>query len=169
MCRVSTDGLSIPGGLVRRVNEHGFGPTAAKSRQSPRPVPRRDNVRFLSIYTAKESNQPPTPEHIARMNQLIEEMTRAGVLIGTEGCLPTAQGARVRVADGTYTVTDGPFAEAREVVGGFALLEAHSKEAAIEATKRFLNVVGEGECEIRQLYEVPATSFTRTQFGMDSE
>jgi hypothetical protein len=113
-------------------------------------------VRFLSIYRAREPNAPPTPEHTAAMGKLIGEMMQAGVLLGTEGCLPSAKGARVRIADGNFTVTDGPFTESKELVGGFALLEAKSKEEAIEITKRFLNVVGEGECEIRQLYEAPA-------------
>jgi hypothetical protein len=119
---------------------------------------RRHDVRFLSIYKAKETGVPPTPEHMATMGKLIGEMMQAGVLIGTEGCLPSAKGARVRITDGKFTVTDGPFTESKELVGGFALLEASSKEAAIEFTKRFLDVVGEGECEIRQLFEAPAAA-----------
>jgi hypothetical protein len=115
-------------------------------------------VRFLSIYKAKETDAPPTPEHMAAMGKLIDEMMKAGVLIGTEGCLPSKNGARVRIADGKITVTDGPFTESKELVGGFALLETRSKEEAIEVTKRFLNVVGEGECEIRQLSEAPAVA-----------
>ena len=115
-------------------------------------------MRFLSIYTAKESNRPPSPEHIAAMGKLIEEGMREGRLLGTEGCLPTALGARIRVTNGQFTVKDGPFAESKEVVGGFALLQANSKEEAIEFVKGFLNVVGEGECELRQLYEAPAVA-----------
>jgi len=113
-------------------------------------------MRFLSIYTAKESNQPPSAEHMAAMGKLIEEGMREGYLLGTEGCLPTALGARIRIADGKLTIKDGPFTESKEVVGGFALIQARSKEEAIEFTRRFLNVVGEGECELRQLYEAPA-------------
>jgi hypothetical protein len=113
-------------------------------------------MRFLSIYTAKESNRPPSPEHMAAMGKLIEEGMREGHLLGTEGCLPTALGARIRVTNGQFSVKDGPFAESKEVVGGFALIEAKSKEEAIEFVKGFLNVVGEGECEVRQLYEAPA-------------
>jgi hypothetical protein len=115
-------------------------------------------MRFLSIYSAKETNQPPTPEHMATMGKLIEEGMREGYLLGTEGCLPTALGARVRITNGGFTVKDGPFAESKEVVGGFALIEAKSKEEAIEFIKRFLKVVGEGECELRQLYEAPAAA-----------
>ncbi len=115
-------------------------------------------MRFLSIYTARESNQPPTPEHMAAMGKLIEEGMREGYLLGTEGCLPAATGARIRITDGTFTVKDGPFTESKAVVGGFALLQAKSKEEAVELTKRFLTVVGEGECELRQLYEAPAVA-----------
>jgi hypothetical protein len=112
-------------------------------------------VRFLSIYQGVETG-PPTPEEMATMGRFIEEMMRSGKLIATEGCLPSAKGARVRITNGTFRVTDGPFTESKEVVGGFALLSASSKDEAIELTKRFLSVVGQGECEVRQLYEVPA-------------
>src|SRR3989442_1694337 len=124
-------------------------------RSKPPITERRHDVRFLSIYKAKETDAPPTPEHMATMGKLL---MKAGVLIGTEGCLPSAKGARVRIADGKFKVTDGPFTESKELVGGFALLEAKSKEEAIEVTKRFLDVVGEGECEIRQLFESPAAA-----------
>lgn len=110
-------------------------------------------MRFLSIYKAPETNVPPTTEEMARMGQLIEEMTNAGVLLATEGCLPSAKGARVRRSGGKLTVTDGPFTESKELVAGFALLNAKSKEEAVELTKRFLEVAGEGECEIRQIFE----------------
>jgi len=84
-------------------------------------------MRFLSIYKTVERNSPPSQEHIAKMGQLIEETMKAGVLLATEGCLPTAMGARVRLADGKISVTDGPFAESKEVVGGFAILEVSSR------------------------------------------
>jgi hypothetical protein len=108
-------------------------------------------MRFLSIYKHVETNEPPTPELMANMGNLIEEMTKAGTLVSTEGCLPTAKGAKVRRSAGKVTVTDGPFSESKEVVGGFAILEAKSKEEAIALTKRFLEVAGDGECELRQI------------------
>jgi len=114
-------------------------------------------MRFLSIYKTVERNTPPSQEHIARMGQLIEESMKSGALISTEGCLPTALGARVRLADGKVTVTDGPFTESKEVVGGFAILEAKSKQEAIEIVKQFLGVAGDGECEIRQIFTAPET------------
>ena len=113
-------------------------------------------MRFLSIYKGAESDAPPTADEMSSMGQLIEEMAKAGVLLATEGCLPSATGARVRLANGKVSVTDGPFAEAKEVVGGFALLQVGSKAEAIEWTRRFLQVAGDGECEIRQLYETPS-------------
>jgi hypothetical protein len=87
------------------------------------------------------------------MGKLVEDGMKAGFLLATEGCLPSALGARIRMSSGKLTVTDGPFAEAKEVVGGFALLRANSKEEALEMVKNFLQVAGDGECELRQLYE----------------
>jgi hypothetical protein len=113
-------------------------------------------MRFLSIWKSVETNLPPSPELVQGMGELIEEMTRSGELIATEGCLPSALGARVRRAGSKVTVIDGPFTESKELIAGFALLEAESKEAAIELCKRFMDVAGEGECELRQIYVSPA-------------
>jgi hypothetical protein len=114
-------------------------------------------MRFLCIYKpAKAEGAPPTPEMMETMGKFIEQSFREGILLSTEGCLPSALGARVRSTGGRYTVTDGPFIEAKEIVGGFALIQAKSKGEAIEFTKRFLKVAGDGETEIRQLYEQPA-------------
>jgi len=110
-------------------------------------------MRFLSIYKHVERSFPPTQEEMARMGELVEEGMKSGYLLGTEGCLPSALGARVRRSGANLAVTDGPFTESKEVVGGFAILKANSKEEAIELTKQFLQVAGDGECELRQLYE----------------
>jgi hypothetical protein len=93
---------------------------------------------------------------MAAMGKLIDEMTREGTLLSTEGCQPSAKGARVRLSGGKITVTDGPFIETKELVGGFAIIQAESKDEAIELTKLFLKVAGDGETEIR-LHE--ATDF----------
>jgi hypothetical protein len=90
------------------------------------------------------------------MGKFIGEAMAEGWLITTEGCLPTALGAIVRRDGADVTVKDGPFTEAKEVVGGFAIIKADSKAHAIELTRRFLLSAGEGTCELRQLYEVPA-------------
>jgi hypothetical protein len=111
-------------------------------------------MKFLGLYRpAAPEGTPPSQEHMGRMGKLIEEMTKAGVLLATEGCMPSSKGARVRYAGGKFTVTDGPFAETKELIAGFALFEVKSKEEAIEWSRRFMEVAGEGENEIRQIFE----------------
>jgi hypothetical protein len=111
-------------------------------------------MRFLCLYKpAKKEGTPPTQQEMAEMGKLIEEFTKSGILLATEGCLPSAKGARVRLSQGKFVVTDGPFTESKEVVGGFALIRANSKQEAIEHTKRFLSVAGDGESEILQVYD----------------
>jgi hypothetical protein len=114
-------------------------------------------MRFLSLYKpGYESDAHPSEEHLAAMLKLIEETTKSGELLTTEGCYPSKKGARVRISGGKFGVIDGPFTEAKELIGGFAIFQANSKEEAIEFTKRFLKTVGEGECEIRQLHDESA-------------
>jgi len=112
-------------------------------------------MRFLSVVRINEnSGLQPSPQLMADMGQLMEEMTRKGKLIDTAGLVPTAQGTRLRLSGGKVSVVDGPFTEAKEVIGGYALLEVESKEEAIELTERFLRVHGDEwtvECEVRQL------------------
>jgi hypothetical protein len=110
-------------------------------------------MRFLSIYKTAERGVPPSQEEMAKMGKLIDDGMKAGTLLATEGCLPSALGARIRMSDGKVTVTDGPFTEAKEVVGGFAILRANSKEEALEMVRNFLQVAGDGECELRQVFE----------------
>jgi hypothetical protein len=120
-------------------------------------------MRFLMMVKAGadyEAGAPPSPELMAAIGRLTEEATRAGTMISSEGLLPTAAGARVRVGRGKLTVTDGPFTEAKEVVGGYAILRAPSRKEAIELAKALMkahaDVLGpsyEGEVEIRQLFE----------------
>jgi|SRR6516164_8725665 hypothetical protein len=110
-------------------------------------------MRFLSFYKCVEKNEPPTPENVAKMGALIAESQKAGVLLSTEGCKPSVYGFRVRRCGKELTVTDGPFTESKEVIGGFALMQVKSKEEMIEGIKKFLQVAGDGECEVRLLYE----------------
>ena len=112
-------------------------------------------MKFLSIYKSRDTGVPPSPQHMADMQRLIEKHMKSGALVATEGCLPTALGARVRKDGTSVNVTDGPFTESKEVVGGFAILQATSKAHAIELAKEFLDVAGDGECEIRQVFEGP--------------
>jgi len=96
---------------------------------------------------------PPSKELMQKMGQFMEEITKAGVLLHTAGLQPSSKGARVRVSGGKVAVTDGPFAETKEVVASYALLETKSMAEAIDWTTRFLQVLGGGECEIRPLYD----------------
>ena len=111
-------------------------------------------MRFLCLYKpAKPEGALPTQEEMAEMGKFVDEMMRTGKLLATEGCMPSENGARVRLGNGKITIVDGPFTEAKELVAGFALLQTESMEEAIELTKRFIQVAGDGETEIRQIYE----------------
>jgi hypothetical protein len=99
---------------------------------------------------------------MAKMGKLIEEGMKAGFLLAVEGCMPSATGARIRLSNGKLSVTDGPFTESKEVIGGLALLQANSKEEALELVKQFLHTAGDGECELRQLFEAPAGSAAKS-------
>lgn len=113
-------------------------------------------MRFLSIFKAVETGSPPSQAEMDEMAKLIEAGATEGWLLATEGCLPSATGARVRRADGAMIVSDGPFTESKELIGGFALIQAGSKDEAIDLIRRFLAVSSDSEVEIRQLYEKPA-------------
>lgn len=111
-------------------------------------------MKFLG-YTLGDPSAPvapPTPEMYQRMSGFIEEATKAGVLLATGGLAPVEEGVKVSYADGEYTVVDGPFTEAKELIGGWALMECRDKDEAIEWTKRFLGIVGYGESRIRQVF-----------------
>ena len=118
-------------------------------------------MRFMTIWKPANTQEveggvPPSPEHMAEMGKLIEELARCGVLLATDGLLATSKGARVKLSKGKVTVTDGPFAETKELIAGYAIFRLQSKAEAIELTKRFLSVAGEGEVEVRQMYDKPA-------------
>ena len=120
-------------------------------------------MRYMMMVKADqdyEAGSPPKPELMAAIGKLSEEMARAGVLLETGGLLPSSMGARVRVAGGKLTVVDGPFSEAKELIGGYAILRAATKQDAIEMGKRFMRVHADvlgpsydGELEIRQMVD----------------
>jgi hypothetical protein len=115
-------------------------------------------MRFISIFTHEPNDRPPTEAEMATMGKLVEEGMKAGWLIATEGVHFGATGVRVhKSAGGRLTVTDGPFTETKEVLGGYALLKAESRDEVVELTQRFLNVVGQGTCELYALYEMPCS------------
>ena len=88
-------------------------------------------MRFLCVYKcAKGEDVPPTQEEMTKMGQYIEESFKSGTLVATEGCLPSGLGARVRLTKGKFSVTDGPFTESKELIGGFAIIRANLKAQA---------------------------------------
>ncbi|GIH89668.1 YciI family protein [Planobispora siamensis] len=108
-------------------------------------------MRFLMMTTDDGSaGNPPDEAMMAQMAEFIEEMSKAGVLLATGGLDPRA--TRITSSGGKITVTDGPYTEAKEVVVGFALIETRTKEEAIELSKRFWKIVGDGEGVIQQVF-----------------
>ncbi len=115
-------------------------------------------MRFMMLVKHTENSGPPPKELIDAIAILREEATKDGTMLGNGGLAPTAQSTRVRLSKGRLTVTDGPFAEAKEVIGGYAQFELKSKEEAIQGAVRFMELhkkywpEWEGETEIRQIF-----------------
>jgi hypothetical protein len=120
-------------------------------------------MRFMMIVKAdkdSEAGLPPSPELMAAIGKLTEEAIKSGQVLDTGGLFPSSKGARIQVGGGKLTVIDGPFAETKELIGGYAIIEASSKQEAIEQGSRFMqihaDVLGpayEGECEVRQMFD----------------
>ncbi|WP_149184926.1 YciI family protein [Streptomyces sp. TRM49041] len=115
--------------------------------------------RFLTLIRVIETDGPadgPSPELEQRMGALLEEITKAGVMLDTAGLAPTSEGTRVTWSDGKISYTDGPFTETKEVIGGYSLIQAKDKAEAVEWAKRFLELHEEYwtiTAEVRQLVE----------------
>ncbi|MFH9860499.1 YciI family protein [Streptomyces sp. NPDC017202] len=115
--------------------------------------------RFMSLVKMDESTVPaegPSPEMMQRMGELIEEITKAGVMLDTAGLMPAEQGTRVHLNGGGISVTDGPFTETKEVVGGYAILQCKDMAEALEWSKRFLKAHGDDwtmTLEVREIQE----------------
>ena len=124
-------------------------------------------MRFLMMVKAPENSGPAPKELMEAMGKLAEEAMKSGEMIETGGLAPTAAGSRVRLAGGKITVTDGPFTEAKEVFGGYAVFELNSKEEAIERTRRFMELHEkhwpgwEGETEVRQMFSMTQQATAR--------
>src|SRR5512141_3207996 len=95
-------------------------------------------MKFMTIVKTRETDAQPSPELIDRINKLAEDAVKQGTFVGMGGLGPTAQGARARLSNGKITVTDGPFTEAKEIIGGFAIFNVKSKKEALDWTRRFL-------------------------------
>jgi hypothetical protein len=119
-------------------------------------------MRFMMLVKSAENAGLPPKALMAAIAKLGEEATRAGAMVETGGLLPSAMGARVRLAAGKLTVTDGPFAESKELIGGYAVYDVKSKNEAIEWTSRFMQLHKEhwpgweGESEVRQISDAPS-------------
>jgi hypothetical protein len=115
-------------------------------------------MRFMMMVKHAENSGPPPKELMDAIAKLSEEAVKDGTLLGSGGLAPTAQSTRVRLSRGQLSVTDGPFTETREVVGGYAQFELKSKQEAIEGALRFMELHRkhwpgwEGETEIRQIF-----------------
>ncbi len=115
-------------------------------------------MKVVSIFTIDPATaKPPTPEMQQRMGELIGEMRAKGILIETGGRGPSSDMLELRVSrkSGSYDVTDGPFAEAKEVVGGFALMELRDRDDVIAWSKRFLDIVGDATCYLHEVEMAP--------------
>lgn len=111
-------------------------------------------MRFL-CYNLADPTVPlpePTPELYTEMGKFIEEATKAGVVVATGGVGPLDEAIKVVKSGDKYTVLDGPFTEAKELVGGWAVMECRDKAEVIEWTKRFLAIAGDGQSTIRPVY-----------------
>jgi hypothetical protein len=115
-------------------------------------------MRFMMLVKSAENKGAPPKELMDAMAKLAEDAVKAGTIRDSGGLSPTAASTRVRLSRGQVTTTDGPFTEAKEVVGGYAVFELKSKEEAIEGAKRFMELhkkhwpSWEGETEIRQIF-----------------
>jgi len=111
-------------------------------------------MRFLLYRFDDEAVPIPrlTKAQMEEMGEVTAEATKAGVLVFNGGIAPTATGSLVTRNNGEFSVTDGPFTEAKELVGGWALIEARDKDEAIEWAKRFQDVAGDGEMRVRQVW-----------------
>lgn len=113
-------------------------------------------MRILGLLKAdkdSEAGVPPARELMERMGTFLDEVAKAGVLLATDGLHPSAKGTRVKLEDGKVTVTDGPFIETKELVASYALFQVNTMGEAVEWTTRFLKVLGQGECELRPIFE----------------
>lgn len=115
-------------------------------------------MRFLSLIRVQENTgKQPSDQLMSEMGKLLTEMKSSGALLDTAGLAPTANSKRVCLHGGRIGVVDGPFAESKEVIGGYAMLDAPSLDEAIALTRRFVELhIADGwelECEVRQVYE----------------
>lgn len=110
-------------------------------------------IGFLKADADSEAGKGTSPELVERIGAFMGEVMAAGVLIGGDGLLPSSHGKRMALKDGKFTVTDGPFTESKEIIASYAMFEVKSMDEAVEWSRRFLEVLGGGECELRPIFE----------------
>ncbi|HEX4590799.1 MAG TPA: YciI family protein [Gemmataceae bacterium] len=113
-------------------------------------------MRYMLTFKADEEPKPglsACKQYLPEMAKLMGELTEADVIVSTEALLPSSTGARLTYSRGTIAVTDGPFAEAKEIVAGFCVVNVKSKAEAVELGRKFLTIAGEGRCEILEVFE----------------
>jgi hypothetical protein len=109
-------------------------------------------MKFLLTYQGDKS-KPPTPETMAAIGRFTEEMIKSGVVLMTGGLVRPNHGTQLKLTSGKFTITDGPFPETKELIDGFALVRAASKQEALEMSKRFMSIAGDGDGEILQVFD----------------
>ena len=115
-------------------------------------------MKFMLMFKSDEPAQPGASackENLPEMAKLMGDLKAKGIVVATEALLPPDTGARLRLTGGRVTVTDGPFAEAKEMVAGFAIVNVDSKAEAVALAKRFLEIAGTGECDITEVFDAP--------------
>jgi hypothetical protein len=110
-------------------------------------------MRFLLTYQQDPNVPPPTPEKLAAIGAYTQKNMQAGIVVMTGGLVRPTHGTKVKCERGKVSVTDGPFAETKELIDGFALVEVPSKAAAIALATEFMELAGDGAGEILQLFE----------------
>ena len=109
-------------------------------------------MKFLMTYTATDT-APPTPEKMAALGKFTEEMIASGTVLMTGGLQRPTKGTHVKMSAGAFSITDGPFAETKVLIDGFALVRAESRQEALQLAERFMRIAGDGVGEILQVFD----------------
>lgn len=110
-------------------------------------------MKFLMIYASDPQAPPPTPEQMRALGEYTTKMISSGVVKMTGGIVRPSKGTEVRLSGGTFSVTDGPFAETKELIDGYAIVEVESREMAIELSRQFMEIAGEGRGQLLRLFD----------------
>jgi hypothetical protein len=132
-------------------------------------------MRFMYIVTSPQPNRGPTPALMEAMHRLADREIKAGRMLDSGGLMPVAMGAQVRITDGKLSVVDGPFVEAKELIGGYAIFELRDKEEAVASAVEFMQLHRqhmpdwEGTCEVRSFAESGAEMACQVDTQVDTQ